>query len=82
MQKKNVNLAIILSFFVFGLFYVETTKRSALAVLALIVVSWVLTNFVSPAVGLVANIAGAYLGRKWVLENNALADANTEATEG
>jgi hypothetical protein len=78
MQKKNVTLATVLSFFVFGLLYVEVTKRSVMAMLALMVVSWALTSLVAPAAGLIANIAGAYIGRKCVLENNAIVDADAE----
>ena len=65
---KKETIAAILGFFVWGLLYVERSKKIFMAIVGLCVASYVLVNFVSPAAGLIVNIAGAYLGHKWMKE--------------
>ena len=68
---KNKILAAILGFFVIGLFYATGfTKKGLIYVIGLCVASWVLTTFISPGIGLLINIAGAYLGYKFAEETN------------
>ena len=82
MERKNVNIAIVLGFFVLGLFYVTgLTKKGIIAVVGLTIVSYLLQTMVSPTVSLVANFAGAYLGYTWTKELNAALDAKVEAGE-
>lgn len=72
MEKKNVMVCTILSFFVFGLFYVlGFNKKSAMYVVGLCVASWLITMAAGPTAALVVNIAGAYLGNKFAKEINA-----------
>jgi len=74
---KKETIAAILGFFVWGLFYVERSKKIFMAIAGLCVASYVLVNFVSPTAGLIVNIAGAYLGHKWMKEK---LDAEGETT--
>ena len=72
MEKKNVVLSTILSFFVFGLFYVlGFNKKSAMYVVGLCVASWLIQMVAGPTPSLVVNIPGAYLGNKFAKEINA-----------
>ena len=72
MSKKNTVIAAILGFFVFGLFYsTGLNKKGVVSVLALLVISWVVANFISAEVSVIVNLAGAYLGYKWASEHNA-----------
>ena len=74
-EKKSVTIASVLSFFVFGLFYCgKDTKTTVIYVAGLCILSWALCAFINPTVGLIANIAGAYIGNKWVKEHNDMVD--------
>ena len=68
---KKETIATILGFFVIGLLYVGTTKKILTAVLGLIIASYALTYFFSPGISLIVNVAGAYLGNKWMKEKLA-----------
>jgi hypothetical protein len=79
MEKKNVNIAAVLGFFVLGLFYVTgLSKKGIIAVIGLTIVSYAIQTTVGPTVSLVANIAGAYLGYTWAKEFNASIDSDAE----
>ena len=72
MEKKNVTVCTIASFFVLGLFYVlGFNKKSVMYVVGLCVASWLITMAVGPTPSLVVNIVGAYLGNKIAKEINA-----------
>ena len=72
MEKKNVTVCTIASFFVLGLFYVlGFNKKSVMYVVGLCVASWLITMAVGPTPALVVNIVGAYLGNKIAKEINA-----------
>lgn len=72
MSKKNTVVAAILGFFVLGLFYsTGLNKKGVVSVLGLMVVSWVVANFVSVELSAIVNVAGAYLGYRWASEHNA-----------
>ena len=72
MSKKNTVVAAILGFFVLGLFYsTGLNKKGVVAVLGLGVVNWIVANFISTEVSILANLVGVYLGYKWASEHNA-----------
>lgn len=72
MSKKSPILAAILGFFVLGIFYsTGFNKQGIVAVVGLIVVSWLLSMFVSPEVSVIVNLVGAFLGYKWANDHNA-----------
>lgn len=71
MSKKNAVLGAVLGFFVFGIFYsTGANKKGVTAFLGLLIASMVLTQL-SPMAAMIVNIAGGYLGYKWVNEHNA-----------
>ena len=77
MSKKNTVIAAILGFFVFGLFYsTGLNKKGVISVLGLMVVSWVVANFISAELAAIVNVAGAYLGYRWASEHNAEIDGS------
>ena len=70
--QKSPILAVILGFFVLGIFYsTGFNKQGVIAVVGLIVVSWLLSMFVSPEVSVIVNLVGAFLGYKWANDHNA-----------
>ena len=72
MSKKSPILGAILGFFVLGIFYsTGFNKQVIIAVVGLIVVSWLLSMLVSPSVSIVVNLVGAFLGYKWAKDHNA-----------
>ena len=72
MSKKSPILGAILGFFVLGIFYsTGFNKQGIIAVVGLIVVSWLLSVFVSPEVSVIVNLVGAFLGYKWANDHNA-----------
>lgn len=80
MGKKNTIVAAILGFFILGLFYsTGLNKKGVISVLGLMVVSWVVANFVSAELAAIVNVAGAYLGYRWASEHNAEIDGGTPA---
>ena len=80
MSKKNTILSAILGFFILGLFYATgLNKKGVVSVLGLMVVSWVVANFVSVELSALVNVAGAYLGYRWASEHNAEIDGGTPA---
>ena len=69
---KNEVVAGILGFFIFGIFYsYGFNKQSVLIVLGLCVLSSVIAMTLGTTIGLIANIAGAYLSVKKAKEVNA-----------
>lgn len=79
MSKKNAVLGGILGFLVFGIFYAGGMKKGGIAFAVLMVVSYVICNFVATEAGVVANLVGAYLGYSWVNEHNAAVGAGVQA---
>lgn len=72
MSKKNTVVAVILGFFILGLFYsTGLNKKGVVSVLTLVVISWVVANFISAEIAVVVNLVSAYLGYKWASEHNA-----------
>ena len=72
MEKKNVTVCTIVSFFVLGLFYVlGFNKKSVMYVVGLCIASWAIQMVAGPTPSLIVNIAGAYLGNKFAKEYNA-----------
>ncbi|MBQ7629351.1 MAG: phospho-N-acetylmuramoyl-pentapeptide-transferase [Selenomonadaceae bacterium] len=83
MNKKNVGLGAFLGFWVLGIFYSAGFSRKGFgAFIGLCVVSWALANFVSPAVSVVVNAIGAYLGYTWTKEHNAEVESGGNITTG
>lgn len=78
---KKETIATILGFFVLGLLYVGINKKVLSAIIGLTVISYALTYFLSPGFSLVANIAGAYLGNKWMKEKLAAEAAGVVVEE-
>ena len=79
MSKKSPILGAILGFFVLGIFYsTGFNKQGIIAVVGLIVVSWLLSMLVSPSVSIVVNLVGAFLGYKWVKDHNAAIEGGGE----
>ncbi len=79
MSKKSPILGAILGFFVLGIFYsTGFNKQGIIAVVGLIVVSWLLSMLVSPSVSIVVNLVGAFLGYKWAKDHNAAIDGGGE----
>lgn len=77
MSTKNVTLGAFLGFWVFGIFYsTGISKKGFVAFIGLCLVSWLLVNFVSPTIGVFANVIGAYLGYTWTKEHNAAVENN------
>ena len=69
---KNEVVAGILGFFIFGIFYsYGFNKQSVLIVLGLCVLSSVIAMTLGTTIGLIVNIACAYLSVKKVKEVNA-----------
>ena len=79
MSKKSPILGAILGFFVLGIFYsTGFSKQGIIAVVGMIVVSWLLSFFVSPEVSVIVNLVGAFLGYKWVNDHNASIEGGGE----
>ena len=79
MSKKSPILGAILGFFVLGIFYsTGFNKQGIIAVVGLIVVSWLLSVLVSPSVSIVVNLVGAFLGYKWASDHNASIEGGGE----
>ncbi len=79
MSKKSPILGAILGFFVLGIFYsTGFNKQGIIAVVGLIVVSWLLSMLVSPSVSIVVNLVGAFLGYKWAKDHNAAIEGGSE----
>ncbi len=71
MKQKSPVLAAVLGFFAIGLFYATGfTKKGVIAVIALLLVGWLIGMAVSTEVSVIANVAGAFLGYKWAKECN------------
>ena len=80
MSKKSPILGAILGFFFLGIFYsTGFNKQGIIAVVGLIVVSWLLSMLVSPSVSIVVNLVGAFLGYKWANEHNAMVEEGMPA---
>ena len=77
---KNKGLAAVLGFFVIGLFYATGfTKKGLAYVIGLWIASALIAGFIAPALSIIVNIAGAYLGYKFAEEaNNANSNNTTE----
>ena len=72
MSKKSPILGAILGFFVLGIFYsTGFNKQGAIAVVGLIVVSWLISIAVGPEPAVLVNLVGAVLGYKWANDHNA-----------
>lgn len=79
MSKKSPILGAILGFFVLGIFYsTGFNKQGIIAFVGLIVVSWLLSMFVSPEVAVIVNLVGAFLGYKWASDHNASIEGGGE----
>lgn len=79
MSKKSPILGAILGFFVLGIFYsTGFSKQGIIAVVGLIVVSWLLSMLISPSVAIVVNLVGAFLGYKWANDHNATIEGGGE----
>ena len=79
MSKKSPILGAILGFFVLGIFYsTGFNKQGIIAVVGLIVVSWLLSMLVSPSVSIVVTLVGAFLGYKWAKDHNAAIEGGDE----
>ena len=79
MSKKSPILGAILGFFVLGIFYsTGFNKQGVIAFVGLIVVSWLLSMFVSPEVAVIVNLVGAFLGYKWASDHNASIEGGGE----
>ena len=79
MSKKSPILGAILGFFVLGIFYsTGFNKQGIIAFVGLIVVSWLLSMFVSAEVAVIVNLVGAFLGYKWAKDHNAAIEGGGE----
>lgn len=70
MSKKNVGVAVFLGVFGFGGFYAAGLKKGALLFIAIAVIMWVISNFISPDIAIIGNVASAYISYKWAKEHN------------
>ena len=79
MSKKSPILGAILGFFVLGIFYsTGFNKQGIIAFVGLIVVSWLLSMFISAEVAVIVNLVGAFLGYKWASDHNASIEGGGE----
>ena len=79
MSHKSPILGAVLGFFVLGIFYsTGFNKQGIIAFVGMIVVSWLLSMFVSPEVSVIVNLVGAFLGYKWVNDHNASIEGGRE----
>ena len=79
MSHKSPILGAILGFFVLGIFYsTGFNKQGIIAFVGLIVVSWLLSMFISAEVAVIVNLVGAFLGYKWVNDHNASIEGGGE----
>jgi hypothetical protein len=67
---KNTVLAGILGFFVIGIFYATGFNKKGLEYFIALTVASVILNFISPALGIIVNVAGTYFGYKIAEEYN------------
>ena len=70
MSTKNPFLGAVLGFFVLGIFYSGGIKKGSIACILLCTFSYILLNFVSSGVSIIANLIGAGLGYVWAKQHN------------
>ena len=75
MSKKNPIVGAILGFFIFGIFYADTTKRGISAFIGLMLASFATAYFVGSVGSTIVAFVGAYLGYSWCKERNDAIDA-------